>query len=581
METNDNCRIREKNRYNPNKGEPLVTVRRSPELAQLESLVDALCVPLVVCRPDGELVTGNPAGLSALGIDESHRDEFSLASVIDGLQGIFERLRDNPEQAQLVTLDAGTPRTAKICLWKTAGSAQEFALVQFESARDSAQAQIASLARFPSENPNPVLRASPEGRLLYVNPAGRRFDRSEDQGFVPKDWRESVRHAYSSGHVLTLSVEDGDRCFALTLAPVSESGYVNIYGRDTTHRLAAEALVRQSLEEKTLLLKEVHHRVKNNLQVVIGMLQLQRRLLRTAEAISVLDDSANRIRVMSKVHQKIYEHDNLARIDLADYLRSILEDLLGVYATSVDQIRLDLQVDNVPVDIEMALVAGQLLNELMTNSLKYAFPGGRKGCICVQIGRSENGDIESIGYEDDGIGVAPGTVQGLGTQLVHLLASQLRLEVTVDDAAPGVCYRFEQDDTQRHATPVCDGSILLVEDELLIAEARKYGLRAMGLRVNDVAPSAEEALQYFENQTKIPSLVITDINLGPGVDGIHLARKIKADHPSCHVVFVSGYSRKQYEQDLASFAGEVVWLDKNVSDQILARTAQNILKSTS
>jgi PAS domain S-box-containing protein len=204
--------------------------------------------------------------------------------------------------------------------------------------------------------------------------------------------------------------------------------------QDISDRKESEAKLQASLKEKELLLKEIYHRVKNNLQVVYSLLNLQSRKVSDPVALSVLRDSQNRVRAMALVHEKLYKSDDLTRIDLADYIRSLAYSLLETYHSGSSHIALRLEIEPYSLDIETALPCGLILTELMSNSLKYAFPGGRPGEITITSSLRTDRQV-CLQVRDNGIGLSNdfdlGRVSSLGLSLVQNLTKQIKGEVTI------------------------------------------------------------------------------------------------------------------------------------------------------
>jgi two-component sensor histidine kinase len=201
--------------------------------------------------------------------------------------------------------------------------------------------------------------------------------------------------------------------------------------RDISARKAAEEQVRKSLREKETLLKEIHHRVKNNLQVVSGLINLQAIYIPDQRSRQLYKDSQNRIKTMALIHEELYQHDDLASIDFADYIRGLASNLAASYG--VEPARISLDVEQLLVPLDTAIPCGLIVNELVSNALKHAFPEERKGMIKIYFSSDEN-DGYILEVTDDGVGI-PAEMQfggntSLGMQLVSLLAEQLgaRLE---------------------------------------------------------------------------------------------------------------------------------------------------------
>ncbi|MBI2947191.1 MAG: PAS domain S-box protein [Verrucomicrobia bacterium] len=198
--------------------------------------------------------------------------------------------------------------------------------------------------------------------------------------------------------------------------------------QNITERKRADEQVKSSLREKEVLLKEIHHRVKNNLQVISSLLRLQSGYVKDEAAKELFRESQNRVRSMALIHQKLYQSQDLARIDFNEYLLSLLAMLFRSYGAHAGTINLETHVDPVFLDIDTAIPVGLLVNELASNSLKYAFPENRCGTIRIDF-RAVGHDEFVLALRDDGIGL-PGDfdldkVLTLGLRLVKILTSQL------------------------------------------------------------------------------------------------------------------------------------------------------------
>lgn len=193
------------------------------------------------------------------------------------------------------------------------------------------------------------------------------------------------------------------------------------YHREAEHR------IQQSLDEKVILLREIHHRVKNNLQVIISILNLQSRYVRDSKSIEALSDCQNRVKAMAMVHERLYQTHDISRINVSGYIRDLTQILFHFYGFSLKSINLDIDVENISVDINTAIPMGLIINELFSNALKYAFPEGRPGKISVKI--KKDGDMISVVFADDGVGI-PADLDwrnspSLGLKLVISLVEQL------------------------------------------------------------------------------------------------------------------------------------------------------------
>lgn len=213
-------------------------------------------------------------------------------------------------------------------------------------------------------------------------------------------------------------------------------GLQGIY-TDITERKRAEAAIHASLEEKIVLLKEVHHRVKNNLQIVISLLRLQAVRTKNPEALSTLQETGNRIHSMALLHETLYRSQSLAHVNFADYMESLCSHLFRSHAEKAVRIRLERRLQSVSVDLDRAVLCGLVVNELVSNALKHAFPDDRAGRIAVELQTTPQEQI-LLKVADDGVGLPWGLnlrqTTTLGHQLVFMLTEKLRgtLEVTRD-----------------------------------------------------------------------------------------------------------------------------------------------------
>lgn len=191
----------------------------------------------------------------------------------------------------------------------------------------------------------------------------------------------------------------------------------------------AQADLRDSLEEKEVLLRELHHRVKNNLGIIFSLLHFQKERFGDPEVDEMIVGLQNRVQAMAFLHQHLYRSDNLSAVDFSSYLRDLAEGIADSYdRPGGGRIGLDLNLPPSTLDIEIALPCGLLVNELLANAYRHAFPDGRTGTISLQSG--EDGDTFEVVVEDDGIGIQKATGTGLGSAIVESLASQIRGEIS-------------------------------------------------------------------------------------------------------------------------------------------------------
>lgn len=196
---------------------------------------------------------------------------------------------------------------------------------------------------------------------------------------------------------------------------------------DITERKHADISLRRSLEEKEVLLKEVYHRVKNNLQVVSSLLTLQSKYVKDKKYAEMFLESQNRIKSMALVHEKLYQSGNLAKIDLDGYIVTLAEELSNFYGAVKGRVAVKVLPGGVHLSLATAIPCGLIINELLTNSLKYAFPGGKKGRIIISLLPAGRGEFE-LTVKDSGVGLPDaqqaGKTASLGLHLVTLLAER-------------------------------------------------------------------------------------------------------------------------------------------------------------
>jgi len=205
--------------------------------------------------------------------------------------------------------------------------------------------------------------------------------------------------------------------------------------RDITARKQAQDKLTASLKEKEVLLKEVHHRVKNNMQVISSMLSLQSQHIKDKESLTMFQESQNRIRAMALIHEKLYTSEDLAHIDIAGYIHSLTHQLITTYRTIASRVTMDIAITDIFLTITTAIPCGLIINELVTNALKHAFPHQQKGTITVSMTPSTN-DHLILTVSDTGIGFPKEidfrNTTTLGMQLVTSLVEQLEGTITLD-----------------------------------------------------------------------------------------------------------------------------------------------------
>jgi two-component sensor histidine kinase len=208
---------------------------------------------------------------------------------------------------------------------------------------------------------------------------------------------------------------------------------------DITERKHREERIRAALQEKELLLGEIHHRVKNNLQIVDSLLDLQAGRIDDPAVQMMLRDSQNRIRSMSLIHQTLYQSKDFARVDFQHFIGQLVPVLMASYATDADRVVLHIDAQQVQLPINVAIPCGLIINELVTNALKHGFPAAAAGNIWVELTQQFANEV-MLAVSNDGVAIAPELdftrMETLGMQLVNLLTQQIQGRLVIQRAGP-------------------------------------------------------------------------------------------------------------------------------------------------
>jgi two-component sensor histidine kinase len=232
----------------------------------------------------------------------------------------------------------------------------------------------------------------------------------------------------------------GDMSLRLPVEPFTEIGQIAERYNWVMDALQKEAAkTANSLKEKELLLREIHHRVKNNMQVMSSLLKLQSRNVKDEQQIEMLKESQNRIKAMALIHEKLYRSKDFANVEFNDYIKDLVNDLFLSYKVSSSDIELKMNIDNISLGIDTAIPCGLIVNELVSNSLKYAFPKGKNGEIRISLRRIADlkSDMFELIVSDNGVGISQDldfrNTESLGLRLITNLAeNQLQGKVKLD-----------------------------------------------------------------------------------------------------------------------------------------------------
>ena len=207
-----------------------------------------------------------------------------------------------------------------------------------------------------------------------------------------------------------------------------------ISNRDITELKRDEVMLRKASDEKDVLLREIHHRVKNNMQVISSILRLQSRRVEDKQSQTMFLESQERIQSIALIHEKLYQSSDLAGIVFGEYLSSLIAHLSTVYGVNRDRIKVEIDAGDILLDIATAMPCSLIVNELVSNSLKYAFHGDREGKLCVSLNHRGDNELELI-VSDDGTGFPEQDFHNqrrMGFQLVHTLVAQLGGKIELD-----------------------------------------------------------------------------------------------------------------------------------------------------
>lgn len=257
-----------------------------------------------------------------------------------------------------------------------------------------------------------------------------------------------------ANHTVLISKDSRRTPIADTGAPIFGSskelvGMVLVF-HDISERHQYESELKASLKEKETLLKEIHHRVKNNMAIISSLNSLQSKFIDDERLSRVFEEGRNRIKAMSLVHEKLYQSESLSKVNVRDYLQSVCENLYLSFGLGSDDIELKITADSFSINLNTLIPIGLIVNELVTNALKYAFEDMQGGAIELSLGREHSGKFTLV-ISDNGVGVPEGvdfnTTNTLGLQLVNTLVLQLGADIELDRTG-GSTYRItfvEQD----------------------------------------------------------------------------------------------------------------------------------------
>ncbi|MCC7231491.1 MAG: PAS domain-containing protein [Bacteroidia bacterium] len=305
--------------------------------------------------------------------------------------------------------------------------------------------ELEKLSLVASKTDNAVLIAGANGEIEWVNDGfirlmgmqkemvlGKRLSEINVYTNIENEIREAVTSNHSrifESNVTTHNLENV--WISSTLTPIlNEFGKPKklvVVDADITRSKEMQRQIEISLKEKEVLLKEIHHRVKNNLQIIISLLNLQSGYIKDEYTLKAVKDGQNRVRSMALVHEKFYQAEELSEINFGEYIEKLTQFLYQSYGDKTDRVQMILETDTVNFDMDTAMPCGLLVNEIVSNAYKYAFPGDRKGEIRIRLKKLDH--TITLDISDNGTGPPPGfnpeTSESLGMQLIQALTSQL------------------------------------------------------------------------------------------------------------------------------------------------------------
>jgi len=309
--------------------------------------------------------------------------------------------------------------------------------------------RLRKLSRAVEQSPASIVITDLKGNIEYVNPKFTEITGYESyevlgenprilkSGENPKEIYEQLWNNITSGiewrGIFLNRKKDGSFFWESALiSPVkNENGVTTHYlavKEDITEQKLKDEKLQNSLKEKELMLREIHHRVKNNLQIISSLLKLQATYITDESSLEFFRISQDRVKSMALIHQQLYRSNDLSSINFGDYLRNLTTHLFQAYGVNEGNIRLTIDAINIYIGIDTAIPCGLLINELISNSLKHAFPGNRKGKINVQMENIEEDKFNLI-ISDNGIGFPEDidfrNTKSLGMQLVITLTDQI------------------------------------------------------------------------------------------------------------------------------------------------------------
>jgi PAS domain S-box-containing protein len=428
----------------------------------------------------GKFIDANQAALQMLGYENDELPQLDFASLLDekqlsrGLAGIQEIMETGSQKEtstyRLKTKSGGHiwVETEATLIYK---KGKPFAILGI--ARDiTSQKEAEEALRENEEKYRAIFesfydvyyRTDRDGLVTIISPSVKTQAGYEPEDvighpvtdfYLDPDERETFntnlkKYGFVNDYELQLLAKDGrvidvSASSKIVLGKDGKPGGVEGLLRDITDRKRAEVEIKASLKEKEVLLQEIHHRVKNNMQIISSLLNLQSSKVKDKDVVGMFQESRDRIRAMALIHEKLYQAKDLAQVNLSQYIESLYLHLYHMYRIDTKAVQFDRHIDEIFLDINTALPIGLVINELVSNALKHAFPNGSQGEICLELSSIEAGKHRLI-VRDNGIGL-PGDLDinnpdTLGMQLVYDLVAQIGGSIKIE-AKEGTTFQVD------------------------------------------------------------------------------------------------------------------------------------------
>ncbi len=322
----------------------------------------------------------------------------------------------------------------------------------------------------------------------------------------------------------------------------------------------AEKTIRSSRAEKEVMLREIHHRVKNNMQVISSLLNLQAEYILNDKDRQVFMDNSNRLLAMSMVHDKLYKTYDLSHINFKEYVSNFINELKEIYNLNPGDIRFFLNIDSVPVAIDMAIPCGIIIYELVSNSIKHAFPGRNDNTIRIDFIHNA-GDIFQLKVSDNGRGfpvdINMSSTRSFGLHLIEDLVKQLggSLSMNSDNGVTAnIIFGHQQKKSSKenlkknktvNNSSNTGRKIIIVEDELITASFIMKILEQEGFSVTGIFARGEDAIESVMNEK--PDLMVMDIILQGNIDGIDTMKQIRSKY-NIPFIYLTAYSDESIKE---------------------------------